>query len=123
MPLFSFQELNTVIRQNEELQLQNRKLQEEREQQRLDFDKKMAVMSDECRNTEMEKVKMNVKLAKKTSKAKRLKKQLKRERSKRMRIEMKLASEKSKEKRMEKRNKKVCKVKCLTMSNVNAITK
>lgn len=82
----------------------------------------MTVMSEECRNAEMEKVKiMNMKLAQETNKAKRLKKQLKRERCKRRRIEMKVASEKSKENRMKKRNKKVCKVKCLTLSNFKTI--
>ncbi len=70
-----FQELNTSLRQQEELQLQTQKLKEKIEQQNLDFEKKMAVMSEECNNAEMDKMKiMKVRLAQEANKAtKRLK--------------------------------------------------
>lgn len=112
--VYGFQELHVVNGLMEKLRLENKqKLQDEREWQTLELDRRVAEVSQAFYNADSERMKiMKLKLSRETKRVKRIKWMLVRERSNRKKLELQLAKKKRKGQKMGKRNKKsrVCKV-------------
>lgn len=112
--VYGFQELHAVNGKMEKLRLENKqKLQDERERQKLELDRRVAESSQAFYYADSNRMKiMKLKLSRETRRVKRIKWMLARERSNRKKLELQLVNKKRKRQKMGKRNKKsrVCKV-------------
>ncbi len=103
-----FQVLHIVNGLVKKLQQESKQqLQDVRERQKIELDRRVAEASQAFHNANSDKMKsMKLKLSMETKRVKRIKWMLARERSNRRKLELKLANKKRKGKRMGKRNKK-----------------